>query len=85
MWDKIKLKSVTPYRSNPRLKAKDRVKVLLDMPIETYSDFRRQVEAPNSFGSRRSGDPTPSESIDISTDKVRIYPVPLGETDKESA
>ena len=56
MWDTIKLKSVTSYRSHPRLKAKDRVTVVVDMPIEEYSAFRRQVEAPGSFDDRRVDD-----------------------------
>ncbi len=72
MWDKMKLKSVTPYRSHPRLKSRDRVTVVIDMPIETYSDFRRQVEAPRSLLGRRTTDPkrngTPKGSVEISKD-----------------
>jgi hypothetical protein len=62
IWDQMKLESVTSYRSHPRLKVKDRVTVVLDMPIRVYSEFRRQVEAPGSFTDRRADDQAPQDS-----------------------
>ena len=44
MWDKIKLEEVTSYRSGPKSKTNDRTKVILDMPTEVYSEFRKQIE-----------------------------------------
>jgi hypothetical protein len=56
MWSDIHIKSVKPYRSYPRLKKDDRVTVTVDMPIEAYSGFRRQIEAPHALRNRRSTD-----------------------------
>lgn len=53
MWERIKIKYVKPHRSYPRLPKDDRVTVSVEMPIEVYSEFRRQIEAPSSFNNRR--------------------------------
>jgi hypothetical protein len=56
MWDSINIKSVRAFRSHPKHKARDRVEVVLEMPIEHYSEFRVQVEAPSALRNRRAED-----------------------------
>lgn len=56
MWDSIDIKSVRAFRSHPKHKARDRVEVVLEMPIEHYSKFRVQVEAPSALRNRRAED-----------------------------
>lgn len=64
MWEKINIMNVEPYKSFPKVIKSDRVKVTLDMPIDTYSEFRVQIEAPQSLRGRRSGDKT--QTVDTS-------------------
>lgn len=56
IWDRIKLKSVTPYKDNPTAIKNDTVEVVLTMPVEVYSTFRVQLEAPRTLKGRRSTD-----------------------------
>lgn len=56
MWEKICIKAIRPYRKDHQSKAKDRIQVTLDMPIEVYSTFRKQVEAPLADLHRRISD-----------------------------
>jgi hypothetical protein len=56
IWDKIKLKSVTPYKENPTAIKNDTVEVVLTMPVEVYSTFRLQLEAPHTLKGRRYTD-----------------------------
>lgn len=56
MWESIDIKNVRAFRSHPKLKARDKVEVSLEMPIELYSQFRRQIEAPSSLRDRRAED-----------------------------
>lgn len=43
-WDKVKIKSTTPYRSNYNAVGKNRCIVVLDIPMDEYSNFRKIVE-----------------------------------------
>lgn len=64
MWEKIRIKSIKPYRKDHQSVKKDRVMVTLDMPTEVYSKFRKQVEAPLADLHRRisdSGEATPQD------------------------
>lgn len=64
MWGTIDIKSVRSYRSFPRLIKDDRVTVTIDMPIEKYSEFRKQIEAPHSLRNRRHTDLTGDTSLE---------------------
>jgi len=57
-WDNIEIKSFKSYRTNHKSIKKDRMEVTLDMPIEDYVDFRKQVEVPHVLRDRRSEDKT---------------------------
>jgi hypothetical protein len=57
IWDKIKIKSVNHFKKDPHAVKSDTVEVVLHMPIEVYSTFRLQIEAPHTLGNRRSTDP----------------------------
>jgi hypothetical protein len=57
IWDKIKIKSVTPYKKDPKAIKHDTVDVCLTMPIEVYSVFRVQIDAPHTLRTRRASDP----------------------------
>lgn len=57
-WENIKIETFKAYRSSHRAIKKDRMKVTIDMPIEDYTAFRRQIEAPHSLRDRRAGDKT---------------------------
>lgn len=56
MWTKINITNTKPYKSTRTAIKNDRIQVTLDMPIETYSLFRRQIEAPHSLRGRRKED-----------------------------
>jgi len=59
IWEKIKIKSVSPYKSTPKAVKNDMIEVTLIMPVEVYSTFRVQVDAPHTLHGRRSTDPKP--------------------------
>jgi hypothetical protein len=48
MWHDIEIRGVKPYKSSPREIKPNRVSVTLDMPIKTYSEFRKLVEVHNN-------------------------------------
>jgi hypothetical protein len=56
IWDKIKTKSVTPYKKDQKAIKHDSVELVLTMPIEVYSTFRLQLDAPDTLRSRRVSD-----------------------------
>jgi len=56
MWEKVKIKGTKHYKSHPEEIKPDRITVEVDMPIELYSDFRRQVEVPLHNKKRRDSD-----------------------------
>jgi len=58
MWDKVKIISVKPYRTRRMNKKDDRVKIELDMPIEFYSKFRKQIEISHSIKEDKNGTET---------------------------
>ena len=43
----IRLINVETYRAGSHLEGTNRVKVTLDMPVETYTEFRKVIEAPH--------------------------------------
>lgn len=58
MWDKIRIKKTRAYPSKPEKRTKDRIEITLDMPIEIFSDFRKQIEAAHTLRDRRKTDKT---------------------------
>jgi len=62
IWDKIKTKSVTPYKKDPRAIKNDSIELVLTMPIEVYSTFRVQLDAPDTLRSRRTSDKIEGET-----------------------
>lgn len=56
IWNKIKIKSITNYKKDPTAVKPDSVEVTITMPIEVYSVFRLQIEAPNTLNNRRATD-----------------------------
>lgn len=56
IWDKIRTKSVTPYKKDFKAVKNDYIEVVLTMPIEVYSVFRVQLDAPDTLRSRRITD-----------------------------
>lgn len=56
LWEKMKIKSVSHYKKDPDACKSDYVEVVLTMPIEVYSVFRVQVEAPHMLRNRRALD-----------------------------
>jgi hypothetical protein len=56
IWDKIKTKSVHPYKTDPSVIKNDMIEVVLTMPVEVYSIFRVQLDAPHTLKGRRSSD-----------------------------
>ena len=56
-WNKIKIKNVEAYSSSAESRETDRAKVILDMPMETYRKFQKQIEAPDTLRNRRIDDP----------------------------
>ena len=55
-WDKIKMGQPITYRASPDAIKSDRVKVELDMPVEVYSDFQKQIHASHALRGRRTED-----------------------------
>lgn len=55
-WNNITIKSATPYKTKPLLKKKDRIRVILDLPVEDYGELRKQIEAHHLLRNRRKGD-----------------------------
>ena len=53
-WDKIKIIKTESYKSYPKNNTKDRTEVILDMPTEVYSEFRKQIEIPHVRNRRKS-------------------------------
>jgi len=60
IWDKIKFKSVTPYKRDHKSVKNDTVDVVITMPVEVYSVFRVQLDAPDTLRSRRATDKLPA-------------------------
>ena len=56
MWDKIKIVKTKSYRSLPKNDKKDRTEVVLDMPTEVFSEFRKQIELPHVKNRRKTDD-----------------------------
>jgi hypothetical protein len=57
LWERMKIKSVSPFKKDPTAVKADHVEVTLHMPIEAYTLFRQQVEASHVLRNRRDTDP----------------------------
>lgn len=67
----ISLASVRSYRSCRVNVKPDRVRVELDMPIEVFGDFRKNVEAPDALRRRREEDSFKEEKNVVLTFKYK--------------
>jgi hypothetical protein len=47
--EEIKITSTTPYRSTHKEIKMDRMKVTLDMPCTSYTEFRKIIEASHLY------------------------------------
>ena len=56
MWDKIKIVSTKSYKSYPQNNTNDRTEVILDMPTEDFSEFRKQIELSHLHNRRKTDD-----------------------------
>ncbi len=54
--DKISISSIKAYKENIQDIKNTRIKVELEMPVDIYTDFRKNIEAHRSMRQRRSED-----------------------------